>query len=411
MFRRHLLVSSLAVKPSHILLFKGTSFRYISTTIKLLQDKKIKHQPNQSIASNFYHQYDKTVDMLKKTWEQLVNGKKVYKHHASQIKSSLQEANRKFAEQEDECNDSRLNYKKDELTSRKIEGLPSERELHRKKWSRKLEFYIDSLQETLFTATRALNDVTGYSSIQRLKNSIAIMEEKLSNAKKERSVLKEQYTKAIETRTTSQKKLNELLQRKSTWSPKDLETFTELYKNDAMNIQNEKNLKEKVKNVEAEEEQITDNLYRAILTRYHEEQIWSDKIRRTSTWGTFILMGFNLVLFLIFQLLLEPWKRRRLTGSFEGKVISALEKYSDEQEIKFKNLVEEVKQSNLLTEEVLQKENSKDKLVFSFKNFWGKLKNTILNSSQIYDYQFNVIEISLSSIGSLLLGLLFSYLI
>lgn len=36
-------------------------------------------------------------------------------------------------------------------------------------------------------------------------------------------------------------------------------------------------------------------------------------------------MGFNVFLFLVVQLGLEPWKRRRLVGSFEDKVKSALE--------------------------------------------------------------------------------------
>jgi hypothetical protein len=54
--------------------------------------------------------------------------------------------------------------------------------------------------------------------------------------------------------------------------------------------------------------------------RYHEEQIWSDKIRRASTWGTFALMGVNVVLFIVVQVGLEPWRRKRLVRGFEEKV-------------------------------------------------------------------------------------------
>ncbi|CAI4038254.1 hypothetical protein SMKI_04G5960 [Saccharomyces mikatae IFO 1815] len=260
-------------------------------------------------------------------------------YQVNKAKKSIQEANKKLSEQEDEINDSRLNYNKDELTSGKIEGLPSEREQHRKKWSRKLEFYFDSLQETLFTATRALNDVTGYSSIQKLKSSISLMEKKLEATKKEHKLYKAQYANAIDERAQSQREVNELLQRQSAWSSSDLERFTQLYKNDALNAKQEQELKNKVKEIEGKEEQLNDDLYRAILTRYHEEQIWSDKIRRTSTWGTFILMGMNIFLFIVLQLLLEPWKRKRLVGSFEEKVKSALEKYSEEQNMKVDKLL------------------------------------------------------------------------
>ena len=127
--------------------------------------------------------------LLKTKFNELYSRFKYYQGQLSfqvnKAKKSIQEVNKKLSEQEDEINDTRLNYNKDELTSGKIEGLPSERELHRKKWSRKMGFYFDSLQETLFTATRALNDVTGYSSIQKLKSSISLMEKKLEAMKKE----------------------------------------------------------------------------------------------------------------------------------------------------------------------------------------------------------------------------------
>ena len=56
------------------------------------------------------------------------------------------------------------------------------------------------------------------------------------------------------------------------------------------------------------------------MNRYHEEQIWSDKIRQFSTWGTILIMCINLVLILLVQFVFEPFKRWRLVNSFEGKV-------------------------------------------------------------------------------------------
>lgn len=272
-------------------------------------------------------------------------------YHASKAKTSIQEANKKLAAQEREKSDQRLNYNKDVKTSEKIKDLPSQRELHRRKWSRKLEFYFDSLQETIFTATRALNDVTGYSSIQRLRNSIELLEKSTEENRIELKKLKDTYADAIEQRTRSQKELNELLQRKSSWSPTDLERFTEIYKDDALNLKREQELKLEVSAKESKQEELGDDLYRAILTRYHEEQIWSDKIRRTSTWGTFILMGVNIFLFLVFQLLLEPWKRRRLTRSFEDKVKKALEDYSVEQNLKLEAMSANIKRGSSRVEE------------------------------------------------------------
>ena len=77
---------------------------------------------------------------------------------------------------------------------------------------------------------------------------------------------------------------------------------------------------------EREAEEAATQLSKSILSRYHEEQVWSDKIRCMSTWGTWGLMGVNVLLFLIFQIGVEPWRRRRLVKGFEEKVIEALEK-------------------------------------------------------------------------------------
>ena len=82
----------------------------------------------------------------------------------------------------------------------------------------------------------------------------------------------------------------------------------------------------KLADAEREVEQAASNLSSSILSRYHEEQIWSDKIRRMSTWGTWGLMGVNILLFFVFQFGFEPWRRARLVHGFEEKVLEALEK-------------------------------------------------------------------------------------
>jgi len=77
---------------------------------------------------------------------------------------------------------------------------------------------------------------------------------------------------------------------------------------------------------EREAEEASTRLSATILARYHEEQIWSDKIRRMSTWGTWGLMGMNVLLFMVFQIGVEPWRRKRLVKGFEEKVMEALER-------------------------------------------------------------------------------------
>lgn len=120
--------------------------------------------------------------------------------------------------------------------------------------------------------------------------------------------------------------MNELLQRKHAWSASDLERFTSLYRSDHANEQAETAAQEALAGAERRAEEAAAKLSKSILARYHEEQIWSDKIRRMSTWGTWGLMGVNVLLFLVFQIGVEPWRRRRLVKGFEEKVMEALER-------------------------------------------------------------------------------------
>lgn len=137
---------------------------------------------------------------------------------------------------------------------------------------------------------------------------------------------KEAYAAAINRRSTSQREVNELLQRKHAWSSADLERFTLLYRNDHTNEVSENETQEALSAAERESEEAAAQLTKNILSRYHEEQVWSDKIRRMSTWGTWGLMGVNVLLFLIFQIGVEPWRRKRLVKGFEEKVLEAIEK-------------------------------------------------------------------------------------
>ncbi|KAJ5370582.1 Sensitive to high expression protein [Penicillium cataractarum] len=205
-------------------------------------------------------------------------------------------------------------------------GLPSYLENRRSQLSKQFTTMMDNLQSNVFVAGQRLNDLTGYSAIEALKKDIQIQETRLRTARAHVRKAKEDYTAAINNRSTSQREVNELLQRKHAWSPTDLERFTLLYRNDHTNEVAETETQEALSRAEREAEEAAASLNKSILSRYHEEQVWSDKIRRMSTWGTWGLMGMNVLLFLIFQIAVEPWRRRRLVKGFEDKVVEALEK-------------------------------------------------------------------------------------
>jgi sensitive to high expression protein 9, mitochondrial len=128
------------------------------------------------------------------------------------------------------------------------------------------------------------------------------------------------YEEAVQKRSDSQREVNSLLERKSTWSDTDVSRFTVLVRQDHALEQGESRAKAAVGQTEDEVEREFSALMRTILARYHEEQIWSDKIRSVSTYGQLAVLAVNVVVFVLAIMLVEPWKRRRLTRDFERKV-------------------------------------------------------------------------------------------
>jgi sensitive to high expression protein 9 len=128
------------------------------------------------------------------------------------------------------------------------------------------------------------------------------------------------YEESVQKRSDSQREVNSLLERKSMWTDTDVSRFTVLVRQDHALEQEEARAKAAVTQTEDEVEREFSALMRTILARYHEEQVWSDKIRSVSTYGQLAVLGVNVLVFMLAIILVEPWKRRRLMQAFERKV-------------------------------------------------------------------------------------------
>lgn len=131
---------------------------------------------------------------------------------------------------------------------------------------------------------------------------------------------KEEYTNAVSTRASRQRQVNDLLQRKSTWTDNDVLAFTKLVREDHASAAAELSAKSNLEQAEAAVDVEFGRLMRAILDRYHEEQVWSDKIRSVSTYGSLAALVANMVVFVLAIVLVEPWKRKRLAQTFERRI-------------------------------------------------------------------------------------------
>ncbi|KAG9315572.1 Mdm33 family-domain-containing protein [Chiua virens] len=182
-----------------------------------------------------------------------------------------------------------------------------------------------------------LNRVTGYEEIDALKRRVVeqgsrrklILSPNVSRPTQEAHIkairraardAKTAYDDAVLQRSVSQRQVNDLLQRKSSWTDTDVSQFTSLVRSDHALEQDESRAKARVMETEDAVDREFSELMRAILARYHEEQVWSDKIRSASTYGSLAVLGVNVVVFIVAIIVVEPWKRKKLAQTFERKV-------------------------------------------------------------------------------------------
>lgn len=85
-----------------------------------------------------------------------------------------------------------------------------------------------------------------------------------------------------------------------------------LIRSEHINDQAVREAKDSIAQAENSLEEARSRLEKRERAQYHEEQIWSDTIRRNSTWVTFGLMGLNIFLLLATMIVIEPWRRRRM---------------------------------------------------------------------------------------------------
>ncbi|CCM01901.1 uncharacterized protein FIBRA_03972 [Fibroporia radiculosa] len=184
----------------------------------------------------------------------------------------------------------------------------------------RIDIYTASLAVTFSQLGAEINKVTGYGEIEVLKRKVAEQEARIEAARQASREAKEAYDTAVRQRASSQREVNDLLQRKSSWSDEDVTRFTSLVRKDHLYEQKEARAKQSATQSEDAVEREFSELMRVILNRYHEEQAWSDKIRSASTYGSLAVMGANLAVFILAIVIVEPWKRRRLAQTFERKV-------------------------------------------------------------------------------------------
>ncbi|KAJ1969996.1 sensitivity to high expression protein she9 [Dimargaris xerosporica] len=169
-------------------------------------------------------------------------------------------------------------------------------------------------------ASRALNRITGYHAIDQLKQTVITKEHEFFSARQALDEAKLAYDNALTERSHCQREINNLLQRKHLWTNADVTQFTELYRHEHLHEQAEGECKHHLQRQEKLVEQKYSELVDAIRIRYHEEQLWSDKIRAAATYGTWAVLTLNLLVFAFVHIVIEPRKRKKIMDHMETVV-------------------------------------------------------------------------------------------
>jgi sensitive to high expression protein 9, mitochondrial len=201
-------------------------------------------------------------------------------------------------------------------------NLPSSTELRRSHLSKRLTEITDSILARASIAGQHINAYTGtdYTGIEALRTQITAQETAVRSCHEHVESARVKHQEAHTKQASAQKEIVGLLERKSSWSPADLERYMSLVRSEHTNDQAVQSAQEGLAIAERDLENARSLLERLERKQYHEEQIWSDTIRRNSTWVTFGLMGVNLVLLLAQIAVFEPWRRRRIVKEVERVV-------------------------------------------------------------------------------------------
>ena len=215
---------------------------------------------------------------------------------------------------QDDAKNDKQRYPPDKATTRTSNGIQEATSPQGSSRILRIQQLSNQLIDSLTRIAHRLNMYTGtdYTPIQTLRNSIRAQENQLRQHHEDVAAAKSSHGVALKFQRTHQKEVVQLLERKHSWSDADMERYMGLIRSEHVNEREADGAARDVVRAERSLEAARQELERSERKMYHEEQVWSDTIRRNSTWITFGLMGLNVVL-LLFQIgIMEPWRRKRL---------------------------------------------------------------------------------------------------
>jgi sensitive to high expression protein 9 len=166
----------------------------------------------------------------------------------------------------------------------------------------------------------SLDKLTGYCDVISLKARVTQAERKYDDLRKLYKQVKMEYEDRSLERSNCQKDLNMMLQRKHYWNTDDVTNFTSLFQKEHSLERIVENLKVKTKDLEEKTDVAHEEMLTTIRDRYQEEQLWSDRVKSVSTYGTISLVILNIIMFMIVHGYIEPHRRLSLQSLLDNRL-------------------------------------------------------------------------------------------
>ncbi|CAO1629581.1 unnamed protein product [Sympodiomycopsis kandeliae] len=185
--------------------------------------------------------------------------------------------------------------------------------------------YEPKIRSELSRLGQKWNIYSGYDQIESAKQRVVDAEERLASLRKLQADARRRYLSTVDQRSISQKTINDLLQRKASWSDDDLIKYTSLLRSEHSEARSEDAAREEFDRAEREVGRAWDDVVKTTLERYHDEQVWSDRVRNVSSYTQLAVVGLNVFIFMLAIILVEPYKRRKLAETFEKRLLKGEE--------------------------------------------------------------------------------------
>jgi hypothetical protein len=153
---------------------------------------------------------------------------------------------------------------------------------------------------------------SGTHEILQLKENVNISSTEFDTKQRQVAQARASLDMAMESFEHSQLEHTRLLRSRDTWTSTQAYDFAKLLEKE-IDIRKElENAKKALANLEAEQLTSMHSYMNHLRRRYHEEQLWQDKWRVYSTYGTWILIVLNSLVFLISQYMTRLRESQRM---------------------------------------------------------------------------------------------------